>query len=127
GKQPIRIHALDAEPFAFAGLQSSWSGDSSGQILFSCVILTQAANSFIAPIHDRMPVILPESLWNVWTDAAQSAETALQRIFGEPFGRTLVMTRVSEMVNSPANDSEQCIAPIGDDDHSHATTGNLWK
>lgn len=127
GKQPIWIHAMDTEPFAFAGLNSSWSGDSSGQILSSCVILTQAANSFIAPIHDRMPVILPQLLWDMWTDTARSAETALQRILSEPFGRTLTMTRVSEMVNSPANDREQCIEPVGEIDFSPDTTGDLWK
>ena len=118
---------MDAEPFAFAGLHSSWSGDSSGEILSSCVILTQAANSFIAPIHDRMPVILPQLLWDIWTDTAQSAETALQRILSEPFGRTLAMTRVSEIVNSPANDREQCIEPVGEINFSPDTTGDLWK
>ena len=120
GKKPIRIHALDNEPFAFAGLYSAWSGDGSTQVLLSCVILTREADDFMAQVHNRMPVILPEALWEAWTDPSGTAETILQRVVAEPFGRKLVMTRVSDLVNSPANDSEQCIAPAGDGSFLHS-------
>lgn len=116
GKQPFLIRALDNEPFAFAGLYSPWTGGGSGQVLLSCVILTRQADNFIAPVHDRMPVIVPEAFWETWTDPEQTSETVLRQILAEPFGEKLGMTKVSNLVNSPANDSEQCIEPAVDED-----------
>ena len=114
GKVPIRIHSQDGEPFAFAGLYSAWGGNASDQPLLSCVILTREADDFMSPVHDRMPVILPESLWSTWTDHEQEAEMVLKRALAEPLGRKLVMTRVSKLVNSPLNDNAQCIEAAGE-------------
>ena len=41
-----------------AGLWETWK-DPQGNVVPSCTIITTAANDFLAPIHDRMPVILP--------------------------------------------------------------------
>jgi len=71
-KQPYFIHRKDGEPLAFAGLWEVWKvpddrpdnekdlGGDDGW-LRSCVIVTTTANELMAPIHNRMPVILPES------------------------------------------------------------------
>lgn len=115
GKQPFRICADDAEPFAIAGLYSSWSGNGSSPAISSCIILTREADAFMAKVHDRMPVILPYRLWDAWADTSPTTVEALQQILAEPFDRKLAMTRVSLLVNSPANDSERCIAPFKDD------------
>lgn len=112
GKQPVYIHPMDNEPMAFAGLYSAWNRNSSSESLLSCTILTREADSWMAPVHDRMPVILPELLWESWMDPAQSGEAILRLILDGPAGRTLVKTDVSGLVNSPANDSEECITPL---------------
>jgi putative SOS response-associated peptidase YedK len=53
---PFRFTLADGEPFAFAGL---WTpGKLEGEPIESATILTTAANSLVARIHDRMPVIL---------------------------------------------------------------------
>ena len=71
-KVPHWIHMADGRPFGFAGLWERWDGQ--GQTILSCTILTTAANALVAPIHDRMPVILgDESAWNLWVPTCISA------------------------------------------------------
>ncbi len=64
-RQPFRFTLADGGPFAFAGL---WTpGTLDGEAVQSATILTTAANSLVAAVHDRMPVILPgpdgEAAW----------------------------------------------------------------
>ncbi len=60
-RRPIRISLDSGEPFAFAGLWDSWSNPT-GQTIESCTIITTQANELLTPIHNRMPVILPQAL-----------------------------------------------------------------
>src|SRR4051812_22977338 len=60
---------------AFAGLWSSWRPrgaprDDDSVRLVTCTIVTTAANRLVAPVHDRMPVVLPASAWDEWLDPA---------------------------------------------------------
>ena len=48
--------------------------------LRSCVIVTTAANDLMAPIHNRMPVILPESAWEQWLDPDEHDVDALAKL-----------------------------------------------
>ena len=57
-KQPFYLRLKSHKPFAFAGLWDRWQ-DPAGTPLTSCTIITTGPNDLIAPIHDRMPVILP--------------------------------------------------------------------
>ena len=68
-KQPFHITRDDGELFAFAGLWSIWYGPDERK-LRTCTILTTAANSAIAPLHDRMPVILAPEHEQAWLDTA---------------------------------------------------------
>src|SRR5580765_994816 len=68
-KQPMYIRRLDGEPLAVAGLWSAWrpkDGPADAPWLHSCTIVTTTANGTMAPIHDRMPVMLPASAWSQW-------------------------------------------------------------
>lgn len=58
-KQPHCI-SLKEGPMLFAGLWETWN--SPGGPIESCTICTTAANDFMQPLHDRMPVILPREL-----------------------------------------------------------------
>jgi putative SOS response-associated peptidase YedK len=65
GKVPMHIALKSGDPFAFAGLWESWKSPT-GEILRTFTIITTTANDVVAPIHDRMPVILKrqdEALW----------------------------------------------------------------
>ena len=69
GKQPYFIRMRDERPFAFAGLWDRWESPDEGAIE-TCTILTTAPNAVLAPIHDRMPVILPPAEYAQWLDPA---------------------------------------------------------
>jgi len=106
-REPYRILLKNEGSFAFAGLWDCWEKD--GDELYSCTIITTSANDLVREIHDRMPVILPESRENDWLVAAD-AKQALSLL--TPCDSNLLKAyRVSKMVNSPANTSAEVIAP----------------
>jgi putative SOS response-associated peptidase YedK len=61
-KQPYCFEVGEGELFALAGLWDQWESPE-GQIIESCSILTTAANSLVAEMHDRMPVIVPPAIF----------------------------------------------------------------
>jgi putative SOS response-associated peptidase YedK len=65
GKQPYAIARADGAPLALAGLWEGWR-DAAGEVLRTFTIMTTAANATMAPIHNRMPVILEEEDWRTW-------------------------------------------------------------
>src|SRR5262249_48330966 len=72
-KQPFHITRDDGGLFAFAGLWSIWYGPDQSK-LRTCTILTTAANSAIAGLHDRMPVILAFEDETEWLDKSTPAD-----------------------------------------------------
>lgn len=64
-KTRFLIRRVDGGIFAFAGLWDVWRSPD-GNVVYSFTIITTLANSLVAPIHDRMPVILPKNLWERW-------------------------------------------------------------
>ncbi|KAA3629268.1 MAG: SOS response-associated peptidase [Proteobacteria bacterium] len=109
GKQPYHIHPAGGGLMAFAGLWEHW--EAQGQVLRSCTILTTAANVTIAPVHDRMPVILDRADHAAWL-AADASPEVLQALLRPCAENWLVADAVSRHVNSPANDDPACIQPL---------------
>ena len=110
GKHPHYITARDSSPLSLAGI---WDTNETpdGQVLETCSILTTAANSLMAPLHDRMPVILHQGEFDRWLDPADTVPQALQHFY-QPYPSELMLEwPVSSLVNSPRNDSPACIAP----------------
>jgi putative SOS response-associated peptidase YedK len=66
-KQPIHIGMADGSLFGLAGLYERWRSED-GNVLDTCTIVTTAANELIAPIHDRMPLILAREDYARWLD-----------------------------------------------------------
>jgi len=100
GKVPYRIALKTGEPFAFAGL---WSMGRDGQRRpwSTFAIITTAANRLVAPIHDRMPVILHPEDEATWLNP--EASPAQTQACLKPFPAHLLrLTAVSPKVNSPA-------------------------
>ena len=70
-KQPFFVRLRSGRPMAFAGLWERWRPpDRDAEPLVSCAIVTCAANGVVAPIHDRMPVILAPAARDAWLDPA---------------------------------------------------------
>ena len=109
-KQPLHITRDDHEPFAFAGLWSIWHADEQ-RTLRSCTILTTSANSAIAPLHDRMPVILAPGHEPDWLDLDAPSERLDELLTGLP-ARHTALTEVGFAVNDVRNDGPECLTPV---------------
>lgn len=80
-KQPFFVHRADGEPLALAGLWEEWRGPDRGDdVLRTVTIVTTAANETMAPVHDRMPVILPPATWDRWLDPHQRDTAAVEAL-----------------------------------------------
>lgn len=110
-KQPMWIHPHDHRFFAFAGLWARAKTDA-GEPVHSFTIITGPPNTLVAPIHDRMPVILDREVWAAWLDPSLPADGALA-LLDVPFDRDWTAEPVSTRVNVAENDDAQCIAPVG--------------
>ena len=108
-KQPYFIERTDGEPLAFAGLWEAWRGpDRQGEPLRSTTIITTTPNETLAPIHDRMPVILPESRWEEWLDPANNDTDTLGKLLA-PAPAILTAHPVSTLVNNVRNQGPELI------------------
>jgi putative SOS response-associated peptidase YedK len=59
--QPFAVARADGAPMAVAGL---WDEPDEGAAAYA--VVTCAANAALAPIHDRMPVVLAPEAWPTW-------------------------------------------------------------
>ncbi len=70
-KQPLHIGMADGSLFGLAGLYERWRSED-GNVLDTCTIVTTAANALLAPIHDRMPLIVAREHYARWLDPANA-------------------------------------------------------
>lgn len=110
-KQPWYFHSRDHSPLAMAGLWDAWQSPD-GSLVYSCTILTTQANPDVSPIHNRMPVLLPPSAWDLWLSSGDANLAAFLPFFAPPPAGTLTRYPVSTLVNNPRNDSPKCLVPI---------------
>jgi putative SOS response-associated peptidase YedK len=101
----------DGHPFAFAGLWDRWESPDEG-VVETCAILTTAANDVLAPIHDRMPVILPPMEYARWLDPSLKDTDSLAPLLVPFPPEGMVAFPVNPRVNTPSVDDEKCIAPL---------------
>jgi len=106
-KQPHLVRFRDGRPFAFAGLWERWQ-PGTGDTVESCTIVTTAANEVVAPVHDRMPVILDETGIATWLDPGGRDAAALAHLLTPFAAGEMEAFPVGLLVNNPANDVSQC-------------------
>lgn len=109
-KTPHFIRLKSGKPFAFAGLWDTWQSPDGG-IVKSATIITTGPNSLMAPIHNRMPVILPPSAYAQWLDPGARTPETLQTLLASYPAEEMNAHPVSTLVNSPANERAECIIP----------------
>jgi putative SOS response-associated peptidase YedK len=113
-KQPWFIRRRDGEPLAFAGLWEIWHdhalGDDAPRIK-TCTIITTEPNDLMREIHDRMPVILPESVWDTWLDAENHDVQSLGQLLVPAPSEELERWPVTTLVNKPANNGPELLEP----------------
>ncbi|WP_376797184.1 SOS response-associated peptidase [Thermogemmatispora sp.] len=108
-KRPMYITLRDRSPFAFAGLWDQWSAPD-GRSLRTCTIVTTEPNELLAPIHNRMPVILSREACERWLDPRLQETEALLPLL-RPYPATEMQARpVSRLVNDPRNEGAALLA-----------------
>jgi putative SOS response-associated peptidase YedK len=72
---PDGFTARDGSPaLTIAGLWDEWRDRASGETLKSWTMIIGEPNSFVAEVHDRMPVLLGEKDYEPWLSAAAGTE-----------------------------------------------------
>ena len=97
-KQPYAISMKGTGLFAFAGPWEGWK-DPTGQWLRTFTIVTTTPNELVAPIHDRMPAILPPEHYAQWLD-----EPNPQDLIARFPAHAMMAWQVSARIGDPKND-----------------------
>jgi putative SOS response-associated peptidase YedK len=119
GKLPYVIRRRDGQPMAFAGVWEIWRpagcvperSERDGEPLRSCAIVTTTANELMAPIHDRMPVILEREDWGTWLDPTTDM-AAIEKLLRPALSELLEAYPVSSLVNKVDHEGPQLIEPL---------------
>ena len=110
-KQPMWIGLGNKHPFAFAGLWEHWK-PAEGEPLETCTIITTEPNDLMAPIHNRMPVILSPPGYDQWLDPTFQQAEPLKALLHPYPSEELMAYPVSTLVNNPRHDAPQCLEPV---------------
>lgn len=110
-REPFYIHRADGRPLAFAGLWEAWR-QPDGAWLRTCTIVTGAAHPTLAQLHPRMPIMLPDTVWDRWLDRNERRPGAVLALLEDPDVAGLAWHRVSPDVNAVRNDHPGLIAAI---------------
>jgi putative SOS response-associated peptidase YedK len=116
-KIPHYVRRADGEPLAVAGVWSVWRDKLEGPDapwLHSAALITTSANALMAPIHDRMPVILPRAMWSMWLDPLNHNIDVLSNLLVPAPDGLLTEHEVATDVNNVRNKGIELIAR-----HSH--------
>jgi len=110
GKRPFYIHARGAGPMAFAGLWETWM-DATGGEIDTAAIVTCPANAMLAPIHDRMPVVLAPEKYDAWLDTENVDAAAASALLKPAPEDMLQAYEISTRVNSVKNEGAELVEP----------------
>lgn len=106
GKQSYHIHQHDNALFAFAGLWEHWERDQ--ETVYSCTIITTAANDKIAPIHNRMPVIIASEDYDRWLDKKTKRIEMVDFLAADAYA-AMQVTPIGTRINNPLHNDESCL------------------
>jgi len=104
---PYYLRLKSGEPFAFAGICDHW-GSPGQNGLSTFTIITTEPNSLVRKIHNRMPVILPESAENKWLDPKADPKAELGLLKALP-ASLMESWPVSRLVNNPRNNNPEVV------------------
>jgi putative SOS response-associated peptidase YedK len=112
-RRPYAVALTDGEIFALGGLWEAWRSKEGGEWVITCAILTTEPNELLAPIHDRMPVIIRPEDYNAWTDPSTQVGDVGSMV--APFATGQMRAwEISLLVNDPKTDDVKILAPVPD-------------
>jgi putative SOS response-associated peptidase YedK len=106
-KTPFAVARVDGEPVSFGGIWETWKSQE-GERLQTFATITTDANCLLAPIQDRMPVIIEKADWPVWLGEADDDPMALLRPAPDD---ALHVWPVDKKVGNVRNDGPDLIEP----------------
>ncbi|MCZ7534756.1 MAG: SOS response-associated peptidase [Acidimicrobiia bacterium] len=113
-KQPYFFYGRDGAPLAFAGMWELWRDPSDAEAprISTFVIVTTSANALVASVHERMPVVLPDALWDAWLDSDNHDAEALEQMLLPAAEDVLLRHAVGTEVNRPQNHGAGLVEPL---------------
>jgi putative SOS response-associated peptidase YedK len=108
-KQPFYISSSNNSTLAIAGIYESWINPEINQPITTAAIITRAALGKLIPIHNRMPVILPKSLWPTWLSNTQLTNSEVDDYLN--------------MIDLPNSDQQLTFWPVSDEVNNARNTG----
>jgi len=115
-KQPFYISHKEKHSLAIAGLYETWINPATNSPITTAAIITREAAGIVAPIHHRMPVILPKDLWSTWLSnkslTPDETEHYLNMINLNHPDEALTFWPVSDEVNNARNVGAQLAQEI---------------
>jgi len=103
-RRPYYYTLRSGEPFAFAGLWEPLDGTA------ACDVVTCEPNAVVAPVHDRMPVILTRDGMTLWLDPEPLPPEVAASVL-RPFDPALMSVReVSRRVNNANYEAADVLA-----------------
>ncbi len=105
-KQACKIESNPQSLLAFAGIWESWQSETG--IVYSCAIITCAANRTMATIHPRMPVIIDKNDFQQWLNPELNSSEK-QRLLQPKTDNQIRITPISNRINNPRNNDPACL------------------
>ena len=104
GRTPHWVFRADGFPMTFAAIWGAWKDPVTESWIRRYSIVTTEARGVIASIHDRMPVIMPEEVWDAWLDRdlvdPELAQSLIQTIDPDLIMEHTVTSRVNSVRNN---------------------------
>jgi putative SOS response-associated peptidase YedK len=94
GKIKFQFNVVGDEMFGLAGLYDTWKDPVSGERRETFTIITTTPNGVVAPVHNRMPVILSTADEEAWLDPDETDSLYLLSLL-QPFPEEQLEARVA--------------------------------
>ena len=107
-KQPFAIAMKDGKPYAFAGLWEKWKDRKVSTELLTFTVITTDPNEVVRPMHDRMPVIIPERDYDRWLQPGDPDRPPIDLLRPYEADR-MTAWKVDKAVGNVKNDSPDLI------------------
>jgi putative SOS response-associated peptidase YedK len=115
GKQPHYFARADGAPMAFAGLAERWrdkAAPKDAPYVRSCTVITASGGADMDGIHDRMPVILDPSTFDLWLDPANEDVEQLRALLRPPPAGTVTHHAVGPRIGNVRNNDPTLVDPV---------------
>jgi putative SOS response-associated peptidase YedK len=121
-KQPFAIALASREPYGLAGLWDRWKDQKTGEWLETFSIITTDANEVVAPLHNRMPVIIERKDYARWLDGTDSTQPPLDLL--RPFpAEKMTAWKVNKSVGNVRNDAAHLLEIAQDEPPDQSSLG----